>query len=461
MKLPFELGVKLIFRLLLPGFLLTLGLYPLWETINDQSQWGLGPEYIFIISTICTGWIIVILDQPIYIALEGRRYWPELLRRLFLYSEQRRLDRLVLKFNKYYALSEVEAGRLRKNAAQKYTEATVELRKFPLDDNGLPEVNCPTRLGNLIEAFESYPTKRYGINAIFFWYRIWLLIDKDLREELDNRQAVADSAIYGSVSLFISSLLWAGYSMFSKQQPLATHLPGFVPTWVPAIAFLLASWLFYRASLTAQYQFGETFKSLFDLHVDKLQIAGVLDRVANITHDSNLSNQDRGDQLRIAARYLHNYKVRCPRTACESFLPLTPQKYAEHVKAHHSTGDKDIKKLSKEAEATTLKENDRKERRTRIVKSVAVLLSLLLIAAGYFLDRRLVYISFLILLLAWVHEALIRRRQEQTLKNLDDWEKRNGLPRTVGDLPRFFALRVNLIAYGAASLLGALVLLKK
>jgi flagellar biosynthesis regulator FlaF len=63
------------------------------------------------------------------------------------------------------------------------------------------------RLGNLITAFESYSNTRYGIDGVFYWNRIWLKLEKDVRDDIDNHQAMADSTVYASFILFINALL--------------------------------------------------------------------------------------------------------------------------------------------------------------------------------------------------------------------------------------------------------------
>ena len=76
MKLPFDLGVKFIFRLVAPGFVLALGLYPLLAGLRDASGVTAPVEYIFIVSILIAGWLMILLDQPIYMLFEGRRFWP-------------------------------------------------------------------------------------------------------------------------------------------------------------------------------------------------------------------------------------------------------------------------------------------------------------------------------------------------------------------------------------------------
>src|SRR5215216_3942432 len=76
MKLPFDFGVKLIFRLILPGFLLSLGFLPLLRLVLQLEGWSNKWEYAFVVMVILLGWAIIITDMPIFMLMEGRRFWP-------------------------------------------------------------------------------------------------------------------------------------------------------------------------------------------------------------------------------------------------------------------------------------------------------------------------------------------------------------------------------------------------
>jgi hypothetical protein len=352
MKLPFDFGIKLILRLLLPGFLLTLGLYPLLATLTGYAGWTLTPEYLIVLSSIVTGWVVLLLDQPVYMLFEGRRFWPRGLRRLFLAREAARLKALLDEEEETFRLSQALNGADREEALQRNREAWVELRRFPLDADGSPYAAYPTRLGNLITAFESYADTRYGVQTMFWWYRLWLMLDKDLREELDSRQAAADSGVYAAGALLVDGVLWAAYAAVLRVDPrwpawpalshaagalrdgLAAHLAGGWAVAAAAAAFLLASRLAYLTALHPQAQFGETFKSVFDLNEQRIDVSRVVDRVVAVSYDFGLRGAGRAAQLRAAWRYLHNYRAVCPDPACAGLGPIPVPQVEKHRAAH-------------------------------------------------------------------------------------------------------------------------------
>jgi hypothetical protein len=51
-------------------------------------------------------------------------------------------------------------------------------------------------IGNIIDEYEAYPLSRYGMDSAFYWPRLWLIIDKDVRNEIDGEWAVVDAAVY-------------------------------------------------------------------------------------------------------------------------------------------------------------------------------------------------------------------------------------------------------------------------
>src|SRR5262249_15870113 len=157
--------VKLIFRLVIPGFLLSLGFLPLLNTGLELFGWT---EFnaAFVTLIILLGWLITISDMSIYMLVEGRRWWPDWIRRVFFARGEVRLRLLVGNSRSTDEFSQIEA----------YTDLGGQ---FPMTDDGDYYVAYPTRLGNLLSAFETYSLRVYGLDSIFYWWRIWLKLDKD------------------------------------------------------------------------------------------------------------------------------------------------------------------------------------------------------------------------------------------------------------------------------------------
>jgi hypothetical protein len=246
----------------------------------------------------------------IYMLFEGRRYWPAWLKKLSTLSEQRRLKKLA----DLLATPNVDRRR--------YLEAGVEYGLFPVDEGGDAYVAHPTRLGNIIESFETYPRVKYGLDAIFYWYRLWVVLDKDVREEVDNAQSVVDSTIYVAFAFYVSGLVMFAYAATQA----ITHTGWAFLSWLPAIdlpyvprlatlcALGLACWIagyqVYRLSLPAHAQFGELFKSIFDQFRSKLVFDDVLQEVGRISNIPYLGLRSQQDKNQIVWRYLRWHLIR-------------------------------------------------------------------------------------------------------------------------------------------------------
>jgi hypothetical protein len=329
MKLPFDLGVKLFFRLLLPGFLLTLGISPLLFALLDIVRLANQNQVAFVLTTILVGWLILAADMPIYMLLEGRRYWPDFLRQKLHESEQNRLCNLNKEVEKYCTKDKPTPGEYRR-----CVEAYVETLSYPIGNDGERIARSPTRLGNTIDAFETYSDTRYELEAIFYWPRIWINLNKDLREEIDNQQAMADSAVYSSFALACAGIFWVLYGVFSMLEgPLAAlvyklgllpeplgpgifpYLPGFLACFMIGVASLLLSYVVYRLAVFINEQFGAVFMAVIDGHFDKVneyvKVDKIVEKVSNMSKIHKI-HASYGEKLEITRRYLQYYVVELP-----------------------------------------------------------------------------------------------------------------------------------------------------
>ena len=297
MKLPFSFSLKFAFRLLLPGFILSLGIFPILQTIIEQLKLSITSEFTFFLSIVVFGWIFIILDMPIYMVFEGRRYWPKSLWNYFKHLEEKRLREVI---------RDTKSPNVRK-----YLEASVELRNFPMDEDGNYYVKFPTRIGNLIAAYEMYSKTRYGIDSIFYWYRIWLTLDEEVREEIDNQQALADSTIYVIAALNICGLLCIIYTFIQTiDDQFIKILPnGYLLVSLAILAFAV-SYFIYRFSLHIHASFGEIFKSVFDNYRKNISVEDIIAEVSIITNNDTLVNLSEKEKYKIAWRYLHNYRIK-------------------------------------------------------------------------------------------------------------------------------------------------------
>ncbi len=310
MKLPFDFSIKLIFRLVFPGTILAAALVPGLHAILHALGLSIKFEYLFPIEVIAWGWAIVVSDMAIYMLFEGRRFWPGPIRKLLLWCQRRRLKRL----------SKIVIDTPDDIDPRRLAEAEVEYALYPVNEKSEAYVEHPTRLGNILESFETYPDVKYGLDAVFYWYRLWVVLDKDLREELDSSQAVMDSTVYASFVLYVSALVMLVYAGIGDAANIrwlhwlsAVKLP-YVPT--PSVLCLMAAgclvlgFVVYRLSLNAHAQYGELFKSVFDQYRSKLMFDDILKHIARIMGVPTLMSKSQREKNEIVWRYLRWHLIR-------------------------------------------------------------------------------------------------------------------------------------------------------
>ena len=299
MKLPFDFSLKFIFRIVLPGFVLALSVFPLVNTALDLIGVSPHTETTFVITVLILGWLFIVLDMSIYMFFEGRRYWPNSLWQFMKKREE-------IRINKLKARLDDTSGKF---SDSRRIEALVELRDFPVNDNFEYFAKYPTRLGNLLASYEDYSSRVYGMDATFYWHRIWLTLDKDVREEMDTQQAIADSAIYVSMSLFISGLIGLVCSVINLIPHGLREYPNTGIALGLSIAAFPAGYFLYRSSLHIHSKFGELFKSIFDVYHEKINVDTIINNINEITGDERLITDSR-KKYREAWRYLRYSMVK-------------------------------------------------------------------------------------------------------------------------------------------------------
>jgi hypothetical protein len=259
-----------LMRVVLPGGLATALLYPIlvrsWpklafhfptELKDSWQQFVLIGGMVFVLGALTSA-----LNGEFYKVYEGRVLWPRRLLEPALTRQKARLEKLLRQ--------EAELVDNEDRAAE-YSEVWYQLRLYPIDQNDKQFADRPTLLGNILSGYEQYPRKRYGMDSIFYWTRLWMQLEKEKKEELDNSWSVADGFLSLSVVSFLGGSLWFvvatldAFNIFSLQTAFSWR-----GSFLVGIVSLALGYGFYRISLPFHRQNGELFKSIFDLYRDKI-----------------------------------------------------------------------------------------------------------------------------------------------------------------------------------------------
>lgn len=118
----------------------------------------------------------------------------------------------------------------------------------------------PTRLGNVFQAAESYPSdnRLYGMDAVFFWPRLYPLLPEAIRAELASARSAIDM-------MLVTSGLSVMLSLGVAADGAAAHIP--VPGQILAVVGLLAiSRGSYFGAVNAAVVYAELVRTSFDLY---------------------------------------------------------------------------------------------------------------------------------------------------------------------------------------------------
>jgi hypothetical protein len=132
---------------------------------------------------------------------------------------------------------------------------------FPFPDE--PEAVMPTRLGNILKNSEQYAYKRYDMDAVLLWPRLYAVLPEGFIKTLDGAKTSLDFMLVVSTLGSLFALL-AGIYLVVTSGPWWLFLFCFAGGWIVA-------YLAYRSALEAAVTYGQLIKSAFDLYKDALR----------------------------------------------------------------------------------------------------------------------------------------------------------------------------------------------
>lgn len=252
-----ELGVRFFLVSLLPTLMfamLVAGLYasgapqhpPSWPlfvaSVNafDVSHW---------VGLMFAVLLLALASQPLQLLLvrwmEG--YWGDGPARSFWRDSL--VERQAKRYDSLKIKTEAEGAPTPAQLAIMGEAAHHIAQHFPDRDRLLP-----TSLGNALRAAEDLATRRYGLDTITLWPRLYLMVSPKLAAALDSARNQLDFSARMAVMLEVSALA-AGAML--RSDPSWWWLP-------PGLALL--GWLTYRSCVEAAVAYGAGIQTAVDLH---------------------------------------------------------------------------------------------------------------------------------------------------------------------------------------------------
>jgi len=180
------------------------------------------------------------LTLPFLKSLEG--YWPKWLNWLLAKRVKVWQGKVADKDKRWQKLADkYRAGTASLLETREYAGLDDELRRFPDNPNDM----MPTRLGNILRAAEMRPEHKYGLNVLVTWAALWLVLDKDAKDEVGAARASLDDAVR-AVIWSVLTLVWCWEAAWVA---------------IPAVIALIVSW---RAVIGSALSYADLVEGLFD-----------------------------------------------------------------------------------------------------------------------------------------------------------------------------------------------------
>lgn len=227
-----------------------------WSDLGDALADLSGAEQlalavgVFVFVTV-SGIAVQRATLPILRLLEG--YWPtwfDPVRRRIVGIRAHRIDRLQRERD---ALADKVAGNhASPDERRRYLLLDQRLRRVPTEAREGEHIRrMPTSLGNVLRAAESWPSDKYGLDAVKCWPRVWLVLPETTRTELTAARASVDAAA-NVVTWALLFLVWTVWAW-----------------WAAPIGVLVAVGA-HRMLLASAAVFGDLLEATFDVHRGRL-----------------------------------------------------------------------------------------------------------------------------------------------------------------------------------------------
>ncbi len=185
---------------------------------------------IWIIISLLIGILLDLLDLYIYRLYEGLKFWPNKLKKDFYDGQIKNFcNNIDGKLKEVYEEIDIKEESLKnsddeivkkelkeelRELHKKARRLWSEVRSYPYNSdydtysNRYPEYLIPTEFGNVLAEYELYSEKQYGMHMMIFWHHLWLILPKEVRNELELRGAKADFSVY--ISFLLLTYIFIG-----------------------------------------------------------------------------------------------------------------------------------------------------------------------------------------------------------------------------------------------------------
>ena len=314
-------------RILIPGIILVtlisfllilnnLQYISIFKELITKSVWDILPiGAIFIIVSIIVGLLISVLIIPLTMVLEGyyleqyqKSYIVHALKDILQGNQWKKYDRYIKNLNS--TEDNINRKIIYTNLYNYFSCCLYEVNKnSKINEDDLKKYILPTKLGNVFRSMEFYPEWKYGMDGVFFWTRIQLLMSEENKKIIEKMRAFVDMFVELTWIFFIASIVYLTVLAFNGKYFLSV---GF---FIILLLFSLAS---YNLTVQSALKFGYYTRSIFDLYREDLWKKIKNGQFNNL---DSLPEKERWDNI---FRYLWFYNIiQCQK--CGKFFDTTTE----------------------------------------------------------------------------------------------------------------------------------------
>lgn len=222
-----------------------------------------------IIISIVVGLFIDSMERPIIQFIEGYHLQKILPKKMFHKMQTHQYQECIKLIQNRNLLIKEGMTTIRKDVLYNlifyyYSIYLYYLYHAKLDEDQIKSLLMPTTFGNIFKSIEVYPNWKYGMDGVFFWSRLISNISELERKDLDIQ--------YAFVNMYANMCMIFGFTFFIFEGMAIISIGKIFAIISSCIAlfFLIVSVLCYQLLLNSTVIYGNTVRSIFDLHRKEL-----------------------------------------------------------------------------------------------------------------------------------------------------------------------------------------------
>jgi len=235
------------------------------DLLKDPQNWK-GVDAVVASLVILLGTVLLYQLNNVLIRLyEGYPWRQSIIGKLLCWRKKKHWQQAATMRNRIFNLRQGKRledvrGSLSQDLNTRRIEIIRELNgEYPFRE----DLILPTRLGNVIRAFETYTNRQYKADAVVFWPRLQGTLDANYAQSIDAVKAGFDFMLNTSFLCAMLALLLAAAGLRWRHP----ELYGWFQTWEGwVVVLVILSCLAYEGAINRAGEWGTAVKAAFDLY---------------------------------------------------------------------------------------------------------------------------------------------------------------------------------------------------